>query len=286
LRFAACSVYNIPTRIKRITFTFYVLRFTFYAYVSEALLQVTDAVIIKGVREGLLLILDDDVPFSQILTELVTRINAQPGFFKGSGVTLNTGRRVLDGPDFDVLYRMLSRNGMRVLALVSLSAQSRMVAENSGVASRPPSFAAGDAGVSLGLKGRGSGLVWTEQDQEEMADTAPGLFLRCSLMPGQSVRYGGDVCVLGDVEAGAEIVAEGDVVVWGKLKGLVHAGIAGDDEAVVCALHLDPTQLAIAGVITRFPSSSDTGSPVAPHPPQIARLEEGKIVVEAWQYED
>ena len=89
-------------------------------------MQVSEAVIIKGVREGLLFILDDDVPFSQILTELVERINAQPGFFKGSGVTVNTGRRIIDAPDFDVLYRMLTRNGMHVQAVVSLSAQTRM----------------------------------------------------------------------------------------------------------------------------------------------------------------
>ena len=181
-------------------------------------MQASDTVIIKGVREGLLIILDDDVPFSQVLTQMVERINAQPGFFKGAGVTLNTGRRIFDGPDFDVLYRMLTRNGMRVQAVVSLSAQSRMVAENQGVASRPPSFAAGDAGASLGLKGRGSGLTWMEPGDQGMEEAAPGLFLRCNLKPGQSVRYGGDVCILGDVEVGAEVVAEGDVVVWGNLR--------------------------------------------------------------------
>lgn len=246
----------------------------------------SDAVIIKGVREGLLLILDDDVPFSQILTELVERINAQPGFFRGSGVTLNTGRRIIDAPDFDVLYRMLTRNGMRVQAVVSLSAQTRMVAENQGVTSRPPSFAAGDAGVSLGLKGRGSGLAWVEPGVDDIEEAAPGLFLRCSLKPGQSVRYGGDVCILGDVDAGAEVVAEGDVVVWGKLRGLVHAGVGGDDEAVVCALYLNPTQLGIAGILSRFPVNNDTGYLVAPHPPELARLDGGKIVVEAWHADE
>jgi septum site-determining protein MinC len=173
-----------------------------------------------------------------------------------------------------------------VQAVVSLSAQSRMVAENHGVASRPPSFAAGDAGASLGLKGRGSGLTWMEPGDQGMEEAAPGLFLRCNLKPGQSVRYGGDVCILGDVEVGAEVVAEGDVVVWGNLRGLVHAGIGGDDEAVICALHLDPTQLGIAGILTRFPANNDTGYLEAPHPPELARLESGKIVVEAWRSED
>lgn len=245
-------------------------------------MQLSESVIIKGVREGLLLILDDDVPFSQILTDLVTRINAQPHFFKGVGVTINTGRRIFDAPEFDILYKMLARNGMRVQAVVSLSAQSRMIAEGFGVNSRPPSFAAGDAGASLGPRGRGSGLAWLEAGGQGMAEAAPGLFLRCNLRPGQSVRYGGDVCILGDVEAGAEIVAEGDVVVWGHLRGLVHAGTAGDDEAVVCALHLSPTQLGIAGILTRFPVNNDTGYLVASQPPELARLEAGRIVVEAW----
>jgi septum site-determining protein MinC len=248
-------------------------------------LQVSDAVIIKGVREGLLLILDDDVPFSQILTELVSRINAQPSFFRGAAVTLNMGRRVFDAPEFDVLYRMLNRNGMKVQTVVSLSAQSRMVVESFGVTSRPPSFAAGDAGASLGLRNRGAGIGWMEATQEGAAEAGTGLFLRCNLRPGQSVRYGGDVCILGDVDAGAEIIAEGDVVVWGHLRGVVHAGVGGDDEAVICALRLNPTQLAIAGVVTRFPTT-DTAYLVAPQPPELARLEGSRIVVEAWRNEE
>jgi septum site-determining protein MinC len=74
--------------------------------------------------------------------------------------------------------------------------------------------------------------------------------------------------------------------VWGNLRGLVHAGISGDDEAVVCALHLNPTQLGIAGILTRFPVNNDTGYLIAPHPPELARLEAGKIVVEAWRSDE
>ena len=94
------------------------------------------------------------------------------------------------------------------------------------------------------------------------------------------------MCILGDVEAGAEVVAEGDVVGWGTLRGLVHAGVGGDDEAVICALKLSPTQLGIAGILTRFPVSYDTGYLVAPQPPELARLEAGRIVVEAWRSDD
>jgi septum site-determining protein MinC len=252
---------------------------------EENNLQATEAVIIKGVREGLLLIVDDDVPFAQVLTELISRINAQPNFFKGAAVILNMGRRVFDAPEFDVLYRMLTRNGMKVQTVVSLSAQSRMVAETAGVTARPPSFAAGDAGSSLGLRGRGSWASTPSAAPDTAAEAGTGLFLRCSLNPGQSVSYGGDVCIMGDVEIGAEVVAEGDVIVWGHLRGIVHAGMAGDDEAVVCALRMNPTQLGIAGVTSRFPAT-DTGYLMEVQPPELARLENGRIVVEAWRSDE
>jgi septum site-determining protein MinC len=247
-------------------------------------LQTSESVIIKGVREGLLFILDDDVPFSQILTALVERINAQPNFFKGAPVIINSGRRVIDRPEFDVLYRMLTRNGMRVQTFVSQSAQSRMVADSYGVTSRPPSFSAGDAGQSLGLRGRGGSAAGSSTADEGMAEVGTGLFLRCNLKPGQMVKYAGDVCVLGDVETGAEIVADGDVVVWGVLRGLVQAGVGGDDEAVVCALQMSPVQLSIAGITSRFPANTDRYAGQTP-PPELARIEDGRIVVEAWQAE-
>jgi septum site-determining protein MinC len=245
-------------------------------------LQGSANVIIKGVREGLLFILDDDVPFAQLLSELLGRINAQPNFFKGAAVTINAGRRIIDAPDFHVLYRMLTRNEMKVQSVVSMSAQTRMVVEGYGVASRPPSFAAGDAGVHVGLKDRGGSTASFGEAAAEgaISDAATGLFLRCNLRPGQSVRYAGDVCVLGDVETGAEIVADGDVIIWGALRGLVHAGVGGDDEAVVCALQLTPTQLSIAGATSRFPSGATPERQAST--PEIARLEWGRIVVEAW----
>src|SRR5438105_13703506 len=86
-----------------------------------------------------------------------------------------------------------------------------------------------------------------------------GLFLRCNLRAGQSVRYDGDVCILGNVELGAEIVADGDIVVWGTLRGTIHAGAAGDDEAVVCARYLSPVQRGLAGAIRRCPPRAVTG---------------------------
>ena len=84
----------------------------------------------------------------------------------------------------------------------------------------------------------------------------------------------GPVVVIGDVNPGAEIVSAGDVVVWGRLRGMVHAGANGDENAVVCALDLSPTQLRIAGKIALTPKRR--GKPQ----PEIARLQDGQVVAE------
>ena len=56
--------------------------------------------------------------------------------------------------------------------------------------------------------------------------------------------------MLGDVNPGAEIIAEGNVIIWGRLRGMVHAGVKGNRSAVICALDLSPMQLRIADEVS------------------------------------
>jgi septum site-determining protein MinC len=87
------------------------------------------------------------------------------------------------------------------------------------------------------------------------------------------------VVVVGDVNAGAQIIAGGNIVVWGKLRGTVHAGAMGDDQTIVCALDLAPTQLRIGKHIARSPE----GRRRRRIPPEVASAQEGMIVVTAWK---
>ncbi|HAF62553.1 MAG TPA: septum site-determining protein MinC, partial [Anaerolineaceae bacterium] len=65
---------------------------------------------------------------------------------------------------------------------------------------------------------------------------------------GMKVNYPGSVVVLGDVNPGAEIMADGNVIIWGCVRGQVTAGAKGDKQAVICALELKPIQVQIAGM--------------------------------------
>jgi septum site-determining protein MinC len=100
------------------------------------------------------------------------------------------------------------------------------------------------------------------------------LFVRATLRGGKSVQQLGNVVVVGDVNPGAEIVATGDIVVFGTLRGTVHAGAQGDERARVSAIELIPTQLRIAKYIAA--ESEDVRSrPIA----EEAYIENGRIVI-------
>ena len=76
----------------------------------------------------------------------------------------------------------------------------------------------------------------------------------------------------------AEVVAGGDIVVWGRVRGVVHAEALGDEGAIICALDLAPTQLRIASYIARSPDDKRR-KPV----PEVASVHDGHIVAESWK---
>jgi len=109
----------------------------------------------------------------------------------------------------------------------------------------------------------------------------PGIVVRRTLRAGQEMHYTGHITLVGDVNPGAELIAGGNVVVWGKLRGTVHAGALGDADALVCALQLAPSQIRIGPFIAQAPTGTLRGR--LPKWPEMARVQEGAIVVERWE---
>ncbi len=93
---------------------------------------------------------------------------------------------------------------------------------------------------------------------------------------GGVVQSNGSAIILGDVNAGAEIIAEDDVIVVGRLRGIAHAGATGNENAVIYAQRIESPQLRIAGALAQGDGSSiDRG-------PEIAHLKEGQIVLKPY----
>lgn len=74
-------------------------------------------------------------------------------------------------------------------------------------------------------------------------------FHRGALRSGQRIEYEGSLVVLGDVNAGAEVIAGENIVVLGILRGLVHAGAKGNKEAIIAAASIEAPQIRISNII-------------------------------------
>ncbi|GMA52360.1 septum site-determining protein MinC [Alicyclobacillus contaminans] len=83
----------------------------------------------------------------------------------------------------------------------------------------------------------------------------PQYIHRGTVRAGQQVYYDGDVVVVGDVNPGGEIAATGDIFVFGRLRGIAHAGVRGNTQSIIAAAEFSPMQLRIAGTLTRVPEA-------------------------------
>ncbi len=88
---------------------------------------------------------------------------------------------------------------------------------------------------------------------QPQADT---LYLETTVRSGTEIRHAGTVILLGDLNPGGIVVAEGDILVWGRLRGIAHAGAGGNRECLIMAVQMEPTQLRIADAVARAPEKS------------------------------
>lgn len=95
-----------------------------------------------------------------------------------------------------------------------------------------------------------------------------------TLRGGQALHHAGNIVVIGDVNPGTELVATGDIVVFGRLLGVAHAGAQGDNDAKVYALALQATQLRIASVIAVDEEHAHVASE-----PEVAFVRDGRITI-------
>ncbi|MEC4985988.1 MAG: septum site-determining protein MinC [Oscillatoria sp. PMC 1068.18] len=86
--------------------------------------------------------------------------------------------------------------------------------------------------------------------------TSEPLYLKTTVRSGVEVRHPGTVIVMGDLNPGGTIIATGDIIVWGRLRGITHAGASGNRECQIMALQMEPTQLRIADAVARAPAKS------------------------------
>lgn len=85
----------------------------------------------------------------------------------------------------------------------------------------------------------------------------PTLYIQRTLRSGQSISSDGNIVIIGDVNPGSEVIAKGDITVWGILAGIAHAGSDGNKFAKIRALKMNAIQLRIADNFARRPDGAN-----------------------------
>ena len=215
---------------------------------------------IKGIREGLLItVRNEDWPEAK--TALQEQVKEQSDFLRGGRLILDVGNHVIRAAELGQIRDMLTEDGLALWAVLSNSPVTEQNAQSLGLATR----------INKPIPERTTYTIETALTGEE------AVFVRRTLRSGFSLQHSGHVTVIGDVNPGGEIVAGGNIVVWGRLRGMVHAGAEGDEAAVVCAMDLAPTQLRIAGHIATTPKRRGKAQP------EMARIVDGQVVAVPWQ---
>jgi septum site-determining protein MinC len=231
---------------------------------SEERQSVQGNIAIKGTRNGLLLTLEPNTSFGELLQALAERLAEAPSFFRGASLSVDTSRRSLRVSERIQLEGLLAHYQMSIAASGQVNTHKEK--EPRAIALPAADISSTDDATSASEPAR--------HDSREAADT---LFLRRTVRSGQAIQHHSNVVIMGDVNPGAEIIAGGDVIVWGVLRGLVHAGYPDNEQALVCSLQLAPVQLRIAHLLSRSPEGFE-----AQPRPEIAMIRQGRIVVEAW----
>jgi len=232
----------------------------------------------------------------EALAELEARLAEQPSFYRGSIATAAFGETLPSMEDLTRLRDVLAAADIILRTVRGCAAGLGELAraqalefdqEPGRLSDSARSLIADFAGARSDIaqrRKRGETSVRRAKFEPErqraaelrLVDAAPGtLYHAATLRGGQALHHAGNIVVVGDVNPGAELIAGGDIVVFGRLAGIAHAGAQGDDRARIYALDLAATQLRIAALIAADEGITRSGASGA----QAAVAREGKIVV-------
>ena len=228
-----------------------------------------ELIAIKGVSNGLLISLSTTEKWQSVTHQLAARIDEQADFYNGARIIIELGARPVPKYELSSLKALLERRGLHLGLVISESATTI----NSAIALEVPTQENGRTESQPTAKSTGTRET-APVDSEETG--TEGTLVRRTLRSGRTIHSEGHVVVFGDVNPGAKIIAAGDIVIWGKLRGYAHAGVYGDETAIVCALDMSPSQLRIASYVATSPPGRRKSVV-----PEVAKVHDSQIIVEA-----
>lgn len=206
-----------------------------------------EAVMLKGNKAGIRIVLDDKLSFEELLAEVVQKFQSNADFLGSNQVAIAFDGRELSEEEEAILLHTIQENSkLQVVCVIDEDAEREALYKRS------------------------------LQERLMAINSNSGQFFKGNLRSGQVMEFETSIIILGDVNVGAQVVSTGNVIVLGNLYGTVYAGASGKEEAFIVATKMNPIQIRISDVIAR---SSDEKR-IPPKVPQIAYLRDGAIYMD------
>lgn len=218
------------------------------------------SVTFKGTVNGLTIILKEEDEFKAILDQIEKKVQSAGKFFKGAKLHVKYRGRKLSREEEDTVFELLATKS---------GAEIKSIGEEREESQRTESAKPSQPQYKIKI----NNYFFKGIDQ------GASKFYRGTVRSGQLVSYEGNLVVIGDVNPGGEVIATGNVVVMGSLRGMVHAGADGNKDAIVVAFNLQPTQLRIADVITRSPDEKESRNALVP---ELAFVKDDMVYIEKY----
>lgn len=245
-------------------------------------------VLFKGRQNGIVVVLDPDSEFDILKVVLQEKLEEAKDFFGASTTHISFDGRKLTEDEENELLEIITENSdinisffSPIESISAKTSQKEKKEEKGEKEEKEEKKEKNPFQYETGVLDESSIDANKEIYKQSMGDTLVSAtegnaqYHFGSLRSGQSIEYRGSVVVIGDVNPGAEVIAEGHIIVLGALRGLVHAGCLGMSDAFVAALRLEPIQLRISSVYTYIPEEKQSKE----LEPSIAYVEEGKIFI-------
>lgn len=205
-----------------------------------------NAVIIKGNRYGISIVLKEDIAFEDLLNELENKLESAEEFFdceKQLAVSFE-GRKLTNEEIDSILSVIHSKSRLNI---------SYVLDENSDLEATFYDViqTANNSEAEEGTETVDDKTAVPMENGKDDIENSSGLFYRGTLNPGQTFETDASVIVVGDVNFGATVIAGGNIVIIGNLKGTAKAGCKGNKNAFVMALSMEPQSIEIDGIIAR-----------------------------------
>ncbi len=179
-----------------------------------------NSVILKSFSSGISVILDDTIPFEELLADIAAKFREADNFFRNASVAISLeGRELTEAQEREILDAIMQNSRLNVLCLIGKDEEKNE--------------------KFLGIQNS-----LTFQNDENY-----GQFYRGTLKDGQSIETERSIVILGDVCAGCSVCSGKDIVVIGALTGAAYAGAGGNNNHFVMALDMNPSSLQIGDCV-------------------------------------